>query len=482
MTSALVVTAAVVGIAVSPGGGRTVEAIGEAVGSGGEYHPVEPKRILDTRVQALDVEPFGRKGTGAEPGGPTFDVPVVGEGGLPPFVDANKDGFDDNVLAVAVNITVVNPTSVGYLKAYGAGEDAGDSSLVNFEAGQVVPNSAVLRPGRDGKLTVRVATPLAAGSVDVLIDVFGWFSSSGYASTNGGSYGARLLAPATGPGRIFDSRNATGGSRPLGAQEERKIKIWGADASDPAVSDIVPNSDDVVGVLLNITGVNNLAGSAATFFSLKPEPASPTNPPTTSNVNLLPGAFRSNLAIVPVSSDGHVYLYNLAGEAHAILDVVGYLVKDQPVTSCAGRVIPLVAPFRAFDTREAQFFQQPLPPANAEDWSFEAFANDVKIGGEAVGPQLGLIGNLTAARLARQYAWAPVSSFLTAYPTPTGSGTGLPTVSNLVIAEGEVVPNMAFLTYGSNGTDPYQIRFYNRAGYLDYLLDVTAVVLDECPT
>ena len=105
--------------------------------------------------------------------------------------------------------------------------------------------------------------------------------------------------------------------------------------------------------------------------------------------------------------------------------------------------------------------------------------NDVKIGGEAVGPQLGLIGNLTAARLARQYAWAPVSSFLTAYPTPAGPGTGLPTVSNLVIAEGEVVPNMAFLTYGSNGTDPYQIRFYNRAGYLDYLLDVSAVILAD---
>jgi hypothetical protein len=33
------------------------------------------------------------------------------------------------------------------------------------------------------------------------------------------------------------------------------------------------------------------------------------------------------------------------------------------------------------------------------------------------------------------------------------------------------------LSYGSDGTDPYQVRFYNRAGYLDYLLDVTAVIL-----
>ena len=39
------------------------------------------------------------------------------------------------------------------------------------------------------------------------------------------------------------------------------------------------------------------------------------------------------------------------------------------------------------------------------------------------------------------------------------------------------MPNLVLLKYGSDGTDPYQVRFYNRAGYLDYLLDVTAVIL-----
>ena len=39
------------------------------------------------------------------------------------------------------------------------------------------------------------------------------------------------------------------------------------------------------------------------------------------------------------------------------------------------------------------------------------------------------------------------------------------------------MPNLVMLSYGSDGTDPYQVRFYNRAGYLDYLLDVTAVIL-----
>ena len=39
------------------------------------------------------------------------------------------------------------------------------------------------------------------------------------------------------------------------------------------------------------------------------------------------------------------------------------------------------------------------------------------------------------------------------------------------------MPNLVLLSYGSDGTDPHEVRFYNRAGSLDYLLDVTAVVL-----
>ena len=102
----------------------------------------------------------------------------------------------------------------------------------------------------------------------------------------------------------------------------------------------------------------------------------------------------------------------------------------------------------------------------------------MKVAGDPVGAQLGLIGNLTAAALGRQYSWAPSSSYVTAYPTPAGGGAQTPPfVSNLGITEGEIVPNLVMLAYGSDGTDPNQVRFYNRAGYLDYLLDVTAVIL-----
>lgn len=471
MTAALITTATVVAWSVTPGSGRTVEAIGDDVGSGGEYHALDPQRILDTRDPALDVAPPGRKPFSTATSTVTFDVPVVGRGGLPAFVDANGDCADDNVLAVAVNITVVSPSHDGWLRAFGKGAPEGGSSVVNFRPWEVVPNTALLRPGCDGKLTVKLFTGAGPADADVLIDVFGWISSSTY-----GTRGARL-EPA-GPGRIFDSREAPYGATPFTTQQQRNVSIRGADSYDPTIVDIVPADANIVGVLVNVTAVNNIAGSLPTYVSLLPEPLAPGEFPATSNLNLRVGQIRSNLAIVPLSADGGIWVYNHAGKAHVILDVMGYFVKNRDVNTKRGRVVPLVAPFRAFDTREAAFFNQPLPPANAEDWSFTDFVNDVKISGEPVGPQLGLIGNLTAAKLGRQYSWAATSSYVTAYPTPSGGGAQPPPfISNLGITEGEVVPNLVMLAYGSDGSDPHQVRFYNRAGYLDYLLDVSAVIL-----
>ena len=459
VTVSLVAVATVVGFSTSSDDGRTVEA---AADGGGEYHALTPTRILDTRDAALDVSPGGRKPFGDTP----FDVPISGRAGLPDFKNVNSDCADDNILAVAVNIVVVSPTKEGYLEAFGKGENpSSPTSIVNFRAGQVVANTAILRPGCDGELSFRLNP--GSGNADVVIDVFGWFSSSAF-----GTPGGRLEP--SGPGRIFDSRESAFGSKAFGAGESRELVIRGAKTYDTA-AEVVPNSPDVVGVLVNLTGVNANAGSADTFVSLLP--AAPAGAVETSNLNLKAGQIRSNMAIVPVSADGKIWVYNLAGNAHVIVDVMGYLVKNQDPTSTRGRVIPLVAPFRAFDTREAAFGPAPLPPANAEDWSFDDFVNDVKVGGTPVGPQIGLIGNLTAAGLGRQYSWAPTGSYVTAYPTPDGGGAGEPpTISNVGLFDGEVVPNLVLLRYG-NGTEPNQVRFYNRAGWLDYVLDVSAVVL-----
>ncbi len=474
VASTLVAVAAVGGMSISPNEGRVVQAAGELLGSGGEYHPVTPVRIFDSRVPALDVAPLGRKVSTSVAAGIPFEIQVAGMGGLPPFVDSGDPGTDDdNVLAVAVNVTVITPSREGWLRAFGTGAAEGESSVVNFAAGQVVPNTAILRPGANGKLSIRLFSPVP-GDADVAIDLFGWFST-----TVSGARGSRLVP--VGPGRIFDSRLPAFGATPIGARQTKSIPIRGASAVSPVIAEIVPNDANVTGVMVNITGVNNLPTSQGTFVSAIPEALPAGQEPTTSNLNLYPSQVRANLTIVPVGADGSIRLFNLAGDVHLVVDVVAYLIAERPVTSCGGRVVPLVVPFRAFDTREPAFFNARLAPGKAEDWSFEDFVNDVKIGTEPVGPQVGLLGNLTATDLQRQYASVPVESFLTAFPTPpVATSTDVPTVSNLNIKEGSTIPNLALLKYGSNADGPNRVRFYNPAGNIHYLLDVSAVILDEC--
>ena len=474
---AAVCAAAAVGVAASPGADRVVQAAGEACidtecGAGGEYHALTPARIFDSRKPApLDVAPFGRKAMGPEGNDAIlFHVPVVGLGGLPEFTDANFDGEDDNVLAVAVNITIVQPTGPGYVRAFGRDAPEERTALANFTANSVVPNSVILRPGTNGELTMRIVSP-NIGTADLVVDIFGWFSTSTYPTL-----GARLL-PA-GPGRLFDSRKAQFGARPVLAGQQVEIPIIGADSYDPQITDIVPDDQNVVGALVNVSAVNRYPNSVNTYLSALPERVKPGETPKTTTVNVAAGSFRSSLAIVPVGPDGNIYVYNLAGQVDIVVDIMGYLIEGVDPSTRAGRVVPLVAPFRALDTRKDEFFGQPLAPGKAEDWSFMDFVNDVRIGSDPVGPQSALIGNLTVARLERQYDWIGVRSYLTAYPRPTDNSAP-PSIANLVMEEGEITPNMALLRYGGPAEDPFQVRIYNRDGFAHYVLDVSAVVLAD---
>ena len=430
----------------------------DPLGAGGEYHALAPARILDTRT-----------GTGGISGaraltpttGTAFDVQVLGQGGVPEPARAG------DVLAVAMNVTVTGPSQQGYLRIWGTGATEGDSSLVNFQSGQTVPNMVIARPGADGKVSIRLISEGAAGTAHVLVDVFGWFSTS-----NNAERGARLIP--VGPGRIFDSRNPVFGDRPLGVTETVEVTFRGADSLSPAQTAIVPNDATVVGALVNVTGVNNLPGSTATFLSVVPTAPPAGIWPTTSNLNLRAGQIKANLALVPVGPDGKLRVFNERGSVDVVVDVVAYLVDDRPVETRQGRVVPLASPFRALDTRSAAAGDAPLFPGRAESWSFADFVADVRLNGEAIGAQSAVIGNLTATNLQRQFAWAPVDTFMTVYP----GGSTLPEASNVNLVEGESVPNMALLRFGYVGADP-QVTFYNYNGLVDYLVDVSAVVLAD---
>ncbi len=425
------------------------------LGAGGEYHPLAPARILDTRTGVNG--PVGVKPT--SPQGLTFNVDILGQGGIP------AEGA--NVLAVVANVTVVGSTLDGFLSVYPTGAAPGESSLVNFAPREAVPNLAVLGIGTGGQSTISLVTPQGAGTAHVLIDVFGWISTSQYADTADSGARFRPIPPL----RLLDTRSTPvpagwPSGKPIGTMEQLTLPIRGANG-------VVPDSANVTGVMVNITAANNAPGNQPTFLSVTPTATPPGAEPATSVTNVAAGQVKANMAIVPVGADGSVRIFNSVGATNVIVDVLGYLERGADASSRTGRVIPLDAPFRAFDTRQAAFANTPLGFGTKEEWSFKSFAESVSLNGVAIGTQSALIGNLTGTGLTPLRPGQPVSTYMTIYP---GNGAP-PNSSNINVTPGRSVPNMSLLSYGTVGADQYAISAFNFDGSIHYLLDVYAVVL-----
>lgn len=128
----------------------------------GQFHPIGPARLLDTRPVGPGISTVDGQwlGVGAIGSGATLALPVVGRIGIP-----------STAYAVVVNVTAVSPTATGFLTVYGSGVARPTASNLNFVAGQVVPNLVVSGLGADGRLAIYNFT----GSTDVVVDIVGWF-------------------------------------------------------------------------------------------------------------------------------------------------------------------------------------------------------------------------------------------------------------------------------------------------------------------
>lgn len=280
----------------------------------GEFTPVTPARILDTR-----------NGTGAPIAkiGPasSIDVPVIGRGGVPGY----------GVSAVVVNVTAVKPTANTFVTLWPTGGTRPTASNLNPVAGKAVPNMAVVPLGSGGKISAYNS----AGSTDLLLDVVGYYSSYS------GPAGSRFHPIE--PFRAVDTRNGTGApKKTIGPGGSLRIDLRGRNG-------LLPTSG-MTAVVLNVTAVKPTAGGFVTVF-----PGDVTRP-TASNLNTSPGVTAPNLVTVRVPANGIVEFYNSAGSTHLLVDVVGYY--DGVRNGEAGRFIP-IEPVRSWDTREDN---DPLAP------------------------------------------------------------------------------------------------------------------------
>ncbi|WP_158714784.1 hypothetical protein [Streptomyces erythrochromogenes] len=161
-------------------GAGTLTVTPPAVSGLGTYKPVTPTRLMDTR-SGLGV-PKAKVGQGG-----TVTLQVAGRAGIPA----------SGVTAVVLNVTATDPTTASHVSVYPDGTPRSSASNLNFTAGQTIPNLVVV-PVANGK----VSFYNNAGSVDLIADVAGYYTTDG----SGSSYKQRAgcAEGEGGPGRHGD--------------------------------------------------------------------------------------------------------------------------------------------------------------------------------------------------------------------------------------------------------------------------------------
>jgi glucose/arabinose dehydrogenase/PKD repeat protein len=120
------------------------------------YFTVTPCRLVDTR----------------NANGP-FGGPALAANATRSFVATGQCGVPTGAQAIAANLTVVGPTSGGSLSAGPSGAPIASISAINFSAGQVRTNNAVVTLSASGGFDVFAGLP--SGSTHLVLDVLGYF-------------------------------------------------------------------------------------------------------------------------------------------------------------------------------------------------------------------------------------------------------------------------------------------------------------------
>ncbi|WP_037605731.1 S53 family peptidase [Streptacidiphilus rugosus] len=265
------------------------------------YHPVAPKRLLDTR----------KSGSTA---------PQVAAGGIASaLIEGNTSAGipTSGVTAVVLNVTVVNTQGGGVLTAWGDGTTRPKTSNLNWVKGNIISNLVTVPLSGDGWVDF-----YASSATNVIADVQGYYTND----TSGASYTAHT------PQRLLDTRAKIGvpGTTPItnGAVSVPIRNVAGIPATATAV-------------VLNVTATGTVGGGFITAYP------GGTTKPNASNINwsasntTLPG-----LVIVPIGSNGAVNLA-VAGKSHVIADVFGYFDPN------GASKYTKTGPKRLLDTRAA---------------------------------------------------------------------------------------------------------------------------------
>jgi hypothetical protein len=120
------------------------------------FYTLTPCRVLDTR------DPDGPYGGPALSAGAPRSFAMAGRCGIPPEADA-----------LAVNVTVTQPTAAGFLALYPVGVPPPLASTINYGPGQTRANNAIVQLGSGD--SIAVVCGQSSGTTHAILDVVGYF-------------------------------------------------------------------------------------------------------------------------------------------------------------------------------------------------------------------------------------------------------------------------------------------------------------------
>jgi hypothetical protein len=281
----------------------------------GEFHPISPVRVCDTRTTSPTpaCKAHGVLGPGA-----AMLVNVTGIG-----IGSDSVPADGSAAGVVVNLTGVAGSALTFLSLSAttstgqcpySGTHGPQFSNVSLSTGLVAANRVMVQlgPSTPGGHTTSLCVFNAAGSINLVIDVNGWFGSSTAAA------GAQYQAIQ--PTRICDTRTVGGGPGCAGHLIAPPIPALITVAGQGGI----PSGTTVVAVIANLTAI---APTSATYLVMYP--ATPNKAPNASDINLSSGEVLPNLVVVQLdplagAGQGDVDLYNAAGSVNAVVDIEGW--------------------------------------------------------------------------------------------------------------------------------------------------------------
>ncbi len=383
------------------------------------YHALVPSRICDTRPSQPTNQCTGH----AISGGSVLAVTVAGNGGVP--------AAGSGVTAAVVNVTAVNPSQASYLTVWPYGQPKPLASSINFAAGRDVPNLVTVALPSDGKIDVYNAF----GTVDVLVDVAGYYAPEATAGT--GLYNA--LTPA----RICDTRS----SQPTNQCTNKAPGPGGTVDVTVAGNGGVPTTG-VAAVVLNVTAIGSPAPG---YLSVYPKGATR---PGASSVNYSAAQNVPNRVMVLLGTGGAISIYSGNGAPDIAVDVSGWFTDSSNASATGGQFTAAANPSRICDTRPSQPNNQCTGQALAAGSTLSvtaAGAHNVPANATAV------VVNVTAAG-------GTQGSYFTVFPT----GKNMPVASDVNFGPAEAVANMTVATLGTGGA----FSVFNANGSVQLIVDL----------